>query len=188
MSRISSSLRSNLRISTFHIAIISIFLSSCLGIGNGSKTGKAFETYYVGEGINQYFVSALKFKSDNHKLESDFTYRDKNDSVTCNFSIFGSQPFVDFEKVAFSDGTKEVTLNQINKIFIEKQKGTFHSRYTSQIALEDFVHLFHYQEIIPIVSSKGKTIQFEANGKSKKAIETIESDLISILELEYKIN
>lgn len=163
--------------------IITVLFSSCLP-GNGTKTGKAFETYYVGDGLNQYFVAPLKFKSGEMSFQCDFTYRDKNDSVTCNFSIFADKPFVNFDYVGFKVKSERINLDRAKKLFVEKQKNKFHSRYTSKITVTSFIKLFHLNELIPEFKSGSTKEEFEAKGTSKKAIGRVKSNLISILELE----
>ncbi len=163
--------------------LIAVLLTSCLP-GNGTKTGKAFETYYVGDGINQYFVAPLKFKAENMTFNCDFTYRDKNDSVTCNYSIFADQPFVNFDYIGFEKNGGSINLYNSKKLFVEKQKKQFHSRYTSQLSRASFIELFHLEELKPIFKSGDTQASFKASSASQKSSKKVESNLITILELE----
>jgi hypothetical protein len=181
-------LRIELRNRTLFFAYFSILflLNSCITQkgGSGGSTGNLYEIFYVGEGINQYFIPGLNFRSkEKENIVCDFTYRDSSETVVCNFSIFSENPYSKFSEVFFLCNNQEFHLTDFNKIFIESRKRHFLSRFSSKLKIDEFLLLFEQKEISIIVNTPDSKSSFQATKKTMKSVERINSELIRILKL-----
>lgn len=170
------------------VCSISLLLTSCGGIkvaGGGSNVSKLYEVFYIQNGVTQYFVKPLKFKSNSVKFTADFTLRsdvtpEKN--IVCNFSLYSPEPIKSVEKVSVTTGQSTMELFDLEKVFIEKQKNSYHVRYTSKMKFSDFSALTKTNSSAFNVDNA----IFESPKKVVKKLNKVDEYVIDIIELSFE--
>ena len=173
----------------FILAII-FLLSSCMGGGNtmqsSGRPGKLYETFYVKNGVTQYFIKPLKAKSKTSTFKMDFTLRNNIKSegiIVCNFSVLSKNPIKKIESASFVCDEKTISLKDLDKIFIEKEgKDSYHLRYTSNISFKDFSTISKGENIS--ISFDNMTNTF-SKGTVKK-LHKINEYIIEVIELNME--
>jgi hypothetical protein len=114
------------------------------------------ESYYIENGVQQYFIRPSEMKGIGCRVSIDFTYRSSNDYSVCNFTVStDSEVFPDPGKVFFSlsDGSR-VDLQNIEVLFVQKTKKQ--ARFSVRIAKEDFIRILASKPIKLSFSQKGR--------------------------------
>ena len=161
---------------------------SCLSIKPAAtKSGKNyFETFYVGEEGTQYYIKPLLFKDvhSNDELVADITFRYKNeikDSATVNISIKSQTIFKTIDSLKISNRFVLVENNKTALLYNEKKSKVFESRFTTKISLEDVAKLFKTNEWDLVINNKTKRMEFKANRKTKKVINSLRENVFVIM-------
>ena len=110
----------------------------------GCTTLPKVQTYYVSEGVVQYYVLSTTLGGESVRVEMDFTYRNAGpevDVVTCNFSVAHAQRSlrsVTGASFRLADGTR-ISLTGLKVLFVERAKRSI--RVSSKVAYDDFAML-----------------------------------------------
>jgi len=169
----------------FLIILIS-FLSSCFGIkpGNSSSSGGDFESFYLGEGKNQYFIKPMEFESDDFIFNIDFTVRDfefKSDGASANFSVISEQIINKFDTLKIITSKNKFVISDIQKMFVEKKGDDYHIRSTCKFNSDAFLAFFSHDELAVELYSGDKILKFKPTGKTNSIRKSINVNLVEIL-------
>lgn len=152
---------------------------------SSGKPGKLYEVFYVKNGVTQYFVKPLKMKSDDVKFNIDFTLRSnltEDGDITVNFSTLSKEPIKKLKKVEFSSNSLSANLNELEKVFLEKQGKDYHLRYTSTMKFRDFSKLSKSK----FSTLKVDDMVFEIPKKVLKKLAKIDDSVVEIIELNFE--
>ena len=170
------------------ITLLFTLLISCGGVkiaGGGSKANKLYEVFYIKNGVTQYFVKPLKYKSKDIKFTMDYTLRSdvkKDGFIVCNFSTFSEKPIKKIETFKLNIDGKKYEFKELEKVFLEKQKNDYHLRYTSKLSFED------YSKLTESVNSTVElnNIVFETSKKNTKKLGRIDEYVVDLIELNFE--
>ncbi len=179
------------RFSSFSYLIIltSIFvLSSCMGarMPMSGKRDKLVETFFIEKGITQYFIKPLMLKGERKgALYLDFTFRDQevqNDSATVNFSVENESTLKEVESLRVIASGQTASASDITFLLTKDRGGSFESRYSSKIPLDEVKKLFEHAEWQATIVNEGSTIRFTSPGKAMKSIEKLNDRVLAQLK------
>lgn len=160
---------------------------SCAGIkpGSKSKAGKYFETFYIGDGKNQYFIKPIEFEEENHSAKIDFTIRDfeyKEKGGTANFSVFSNSIISKIDSVQINTESDTITIINLQRMFFEKYKSGYQIRNSFVISNSAIDVFFSSEKLQFIVFSDNLKISFPSDKSNSKIRNQIFSDLIELLK------
>lgn len=168
--------------------IISFFFFSCISLKSSkSSIGKKnYESFYVGEDGNQFFIKPVYFKNSqsNELILVDFTFRFKNeikDSAVINFSIIGPNIYKNIERLLLSNTVMSIKTSTVNCLFHEKKGGDYISRFTAKVPLSELKEVYNDNEWIFDVTSKQIEVKFIPTNKTKKAIKNLKENVFVIM-------
>lgn len=167
-----------------YFALIAAFLlTSCLSIKPGAtKTGKKlWEEFYVSDGVIQYFVKPLTYKSTVGEFKADFTFRTNSDSVTINYSLIQIVPIIIPEHISFSSKQKNFQIKSAKTLLNEKFKKGYQLRQSGKISMNDFKNLITENTLEAIVrNGTGATIYYPSK-KTTKQCNSLNNNLFEII-------
>ncbi len=174
---------------SYLIILTSIFvLSSCMGarMPMSGKRDKLVETFFIEKGITQYFIKPLMLKGEKKgALYLDFTFRDQgvpNDSATVNFSVEDENTLKKVESLSLTTSGQTASVNGITFLLTKDRGGSFESRYSSNMSLDEVKELFEHAEWQATVVNDGSAMRFSSNGKTEKAIEKLNDRVFTQLK------
>lgn len=152
---------------------------------SSGKPGKLYEVFYVKNGVTQYFIKPLKLKTDEVKFSVDFTVKsnvEPKGNLTCNFSLLSEKPIKKVGKVLFSNNGQQVSLDNLEKVFLEKQDKKYHLRYTSTMTFDAFSQLTKSGFSTILVDN----ISFEMSKKVLKKLDKVDDSVTEVIELNFE--
>ena len=169
---------------------LSISLNSCLGVKPATSGGgkKYFESYYVGDEGNQYFIKPLALVSEYEEAKAtlDISFRSKESlqgTAQMNFSVYMPEAIHSLKSVYLYVNNTSFELSDIKLLFVEKEKNGFQSRFSTTIPAEKLKSIFNTSDWqLVIIKEKGKTYKFDTASSSKKRIEAINTNLFTIFK------
>ena len=169
---------------------LSISLNSCLGVKPATSGGgkKYFESYYVGDEGNQYFIKPLALVSEYEEAKAtlDISFRSKESlqgTAQMNFSVYMPEAIHSLNSVYLYVNTTSFELSDVKLLFVEREKNSFQSRFSTTIPAEKLKSIFNTSDWqLVIIKEKGKTYKFDTASSSKKRIEAINSNLFTIFK------
>ncbi len=169
------------------ILILLIPLVSCGGIKSGAtgKAGKYHESFYLGEGKNQFFVKALEFENDDTELKIDFTIRDfefKDSASTANFTLISEYLVPKIDSVCFFFDDKQSIMIHPSRMFFEKKGSDYIIRNTMKLNHTLVEQFFGCDKLSIILKSGDKTFSFVGDNSTRKVRNYIYTDLIEIIK------
>ncbi len=139
------------------------------------------ETFFVGAGVEQYFIQLPELRLNATRVKIDFTLRNvlsNSNPIVCNFSVRNSKRMLPRVDNAFFTIAKErADLEDVSLLYSEKEK--LHSRYTSHISSNSFKALLLKKNIRLNLHFQGEKEEMIFNATEnfykalKKASETI---------------
>ncbi len=163
-----------------------ISLSSCriVRIGGKRSPKTVYEEYYVGEGVMQYFVKPIYFKSKDYKFTLDYTFRDTiaTTYATCNYSLFSEKPIKTIDStIILVDNNKRIKIKSNKKLFIDKKKD-YQIRYSGGITKNELKTFFGGTTFeINIYENKSKIVLKPTKG-TYKSIKIFKEQVMDIME------
>ncbi|PTX01352.1 hypothetical protein C8P65_12111 [Capnocytophaga leadbetteri] len=169
---------------------LSISLNSCLGVKPATSGGgkKYFESYYVGDEGNQYFIKPLALVSEYEEAKAtlDISFRSKESlqgTAQMNFSVYMPEAIHSLKSVYLYVNNTSFELSDVKLLFVEREKNSFQSRFSTTIPAEKLKSIFNTSDWqLVIIKEKGKTYKFDTASSSKKRIEAINSNLFTIFK------
>ena len=169
---------------------LSISLNSCLGVKPATSGGgkKYFESYYVGDEGNQYFIKPLALVSEYEEAKAtlDISFRSKESlqgTAQVNFSVYMPEAVHSLKDAYLYVNDTSFELSDIKLLFVEKEKNGFQSRFSTTVPAEKLRSIFNTSDWqLVIIKEKGKTYKFDTASSSKKRIEAINTNLFTIFK------
>ncbi|MCO5247716.1 MAG: hypothetical protein M9887_02035 [Chitinophagales bacterium] len=153
-----------------------------------SLYAKKIQSYYTTlvqeDGTLYHIYSLYEYPAHNKKavLNFDLTYKTSQDSVTINYSIVDKAPIL--AKSISLETSKEKIELLTNRLFIEKKKSRWISRYTSIVGKNQIVNIINDSEPLNIiVEQENQKLKFEINGKKWSKQRKITQQIFSIISL-----
>lgn len=130
------------RISIF-LAFILLFLSSCLSMMPATKNSAKtyYESYFLENGVEQIFIKPIRFKAKSDRLFIDFTIRNNQDSCITNFTVLSLLKIENPDSVFIRNSRFSTQLSEINKLYSDRIKSNYKTRFTSKLAVPDLLKL-----------------------------------------------
>ncbi len=173
----------------FYVSILFFLLnlSSCGMMMMGGKKEKfsVYEEYYINEGITQYFVKPLIFKSKDYKFTIDYTFRDSitTSFVTANSSLFSDQPIKTIDSIIILiDNSKKVKVKNNKKLFIDMKK-KYQIRHSGNISYNELKTFFSGTVFEVNVFTNNSNIILFPSKQTLKSIRLFNTHGIEIIEL-----
>ena len=170
----------------FLLIVIIISFNSCIGLRiKGKKSNKTYyEEFFIAQGVMQYFVKPLEYKSEKNNLSIDFTFRDTlsyNSFVIVNYSVFTDEAIKKIDSTFFVFNTEKIELKHCEKLFIDKKK-KYQIRNSCKIT---------YRELMQIIESdfeiwtyyNNQNHIFSPTRQAKTGVEITKTRIIDIIEL-----
>lgn len=159
------------KISIF-FAILLLFLPSCLSMmpATNSSARTYYESYFLENGPVQLFIKPLPFNAETDRLFIDFTIRNNQDSCTANFSVLSPLQIVNPEVVFILNSQFSVQLSEINKLYSDRIKLNYKTRFTSKLAVSDLSNLMKNGDWNLKFVSGTQVEVFEGKSKNAKQI------------------
>lgn len=169
------------------LIILISFLSSCFGIkpGNSSSSGGDFESFYLGDGKNQYFIKPMEFEPDDFIFNIDFTVRDfefKSEGASANFSVISEQIINKFDTLKIITSKNKFIISDIQRMFVEKKGDDYHIRSTCKLNSEAFLGFFTEDDLVIELCSGDKILILKPTGKTNSIRKSINVNLVEILK------
>lgn len=169
---------------------LSISLNSCLGVKPATSGGgkKYFESYYVGDEGNQYFIKPLALVSEYEEAKAtlDISFRSKESlqgTAQMNFSVYMPEAIHSLKSVYLYVNNTSFELSDVKLLFVEREKNSFQSRFSTTIPAEKLKSIFNTSDWqLVIIKEKGNTYKFDTASSSKKRIEAINTNLFTIFK------
>ena len=170
------------------LIIICFSFISCLSLKNStSKSGKKnYESFYVGEEGNQYFIKPISFinSQTDELILVDFTFRFKNeikDSAIINFSIVGPTIYKNIDQLILSNKLMSIKSSNVMPIFHEKNGKNYVSRFTAKIPLSELKDIYNNNEWIFELITKELVLKLTPLNKTKKIIKNLKENIFVIM-------
>lgn len=162
---------------------ISLIANACFTIKPAAtKTGKnLWEEFYVAQGVIQYFIKPLTFKSNSGDIIVDFTFRTNSDSATVNFNIIDTNPIAIPTQVSFFKDEHLCTISSRKTLLSEKKNKTFKLRQTGKIAQNDLIRLFGSNNCIISVTNNSATKDYQPAKRTEKYVVRLKSNLFDVI-------
>lgn len=173
------------------LGITIVLITNSCALSSFYKTKKTtssfFVTFFVENGINQYFIKPLNFKSKKELLKIDFTFRDTCQNKTliiANYSIFSSQLIKNIDSAFFMVNNQKIYFKETEKLFIENKK-QYQIRQTNKITYKELLQIFNNDSQIHIFYSNNELI-FVPTSKTKKIKAKAQKIIFENIELNRK--
>ena len=168
--------------------IICYSFASCLSLKNStSKSGKNnYESFYVGEEGNQYFIKPISFiiSQSDELILVDFTFRFKNeikDSAIINFSIVGPTIYKNIDQLILANNLMSIKTSYVKPIFHEKNGKNYVSRFTAKIPLSELKEIYNDNEWKFELTTKDVVLKLSPSNKTKKIIKNLKENVFVIM-------
>ncbi len=149
--------------------LLILFLVSC-------STNTLIEKFYFGNGVLQYFIIPMDFKSEFSNVSLDFTFRDNKDSVTFNFTLNNANNLQqNLKKVLFINSTDTILIKNSSLIYNDRDINQI--RYTSKISYKDLQNIFSNEKIQFLVNYNSTTTKYISNNSFEKVFLQMKSIL-----------
>jgi len=168
----------------FSIVMLLLLTLSC-GIMSPNAS-RLYKSFYTDSGT-QYFIKPLKFSnSTSGKLKFDIVFRFNNtiqesDSVIINYSIVTDQLVKEIDSIRFNSGDVNLIASFNDRLFMEREKKQYHSRFSSSASLTPLVQLFISEQwTIEVFHNENKMV-FKPTASSARKIESLNFNLFELL-------
>ncbi|PKR81065.1 hypothetical protein CW751_05635 [Brumimicrobium salinarum] len=169
--------------------IITFFISSCMSLKPGSsKSGKKYyQTFYVGDKGNQYFIKPMEFENKKLKNElfMDFTIRYKDDintTTTLNYSAKIEDIIREVDSLVISNSIHSVKQTQNDLLFNAREDDKFESRFSTEIILKELKLIFNDPNWKVELYANSKKYSFTPKRKTSKKIITLYNNVFVLFE------
>ncbi len=168
--------------------LIGILLSSCgLNMFRGSHARRTYyESFYISDNVNQYFLKPLEFKFFKEKLFIDFTFRDSTLSspVTTNYTVETHERTVKIDSAYFMVKSQKIPLKNSSKMFVDKKKDTYEIRYTNTIQFRELSEICkHSDKLTFVVFYNNEKHIFLPTKKTIRLLSAFYNDVIDVIYL-----
>ena len=159
----------------------------CYSFSQSGRSGKLYQSFYVGEDGVQYFIKPLKWKNDaNSSFEADFTFRYKegtsNDASVKMTLVEGIKLVKSVKKITISSSTGSVSLDSLSTLFLEKAGDNYVKRVSAHCSFEDLRSMFESDEWKIEVEGHGKAVFEDTPSKTQKKIARLNTDVFALID------
>ncbi|MCB0563002.1 MAG: hypothetical protein KDD01_01350 [Phaeodactylibacter sp.] len=154
--------------------ILAITLGCAISLAACGQNSSRYLKTLGQEDFTLYFINPVPFKKGKDRLIPDFTFQYREaqpDQVAVKFSLFSKTPFREMSYLSFHAG--EALLGQSSGselMFLEKNKGKWHSRFSTHISYPALMALLNAGETLEIrFHSQESILAFPAGKKWGKA-------------------
>ena len=177
------------------IIILSLFfiinLTSCFSIrSKGNKSRETYSVFYIDNGVLQYFVKPLEFKSKGYTLHIDFTFRDTTqyqNQITANYTLYSKEPIKNIESIVIKTDTNSFQIIGNEKLYINKNKDGYQIRYSGLITYKQLTDFFYCKKLVIHIFLKDEKV-FKPIARTSKMINIVREEVIDIIELNKEEN
>ncbi|MCF8226347.1 MAG: hypothetical protein K9J30_10775 [Bacteroidales bacterium] len=168
-------------------AIVVLLIQGCFGVRPAAtKSGRSlYQTFYVGEAGNQYFIKPMVFESEGDQyLTMDITFRYNNtfnDTATVNISFYSDKLIKEVQSVSIKNTSTEILLSDYQRLYIEKQGKMIVSRFSCNAHMPSLALLFEDSRWIITMQDKESHENYLPSRRTAKKLESLYQDLFFIL-------
>ena len=170
---------------TFSVATLLAFTFSC-GILSPNAS-RLYESFYTGNSGTQYFIKPLEFSNSNSgKLKLDIVFRFNNtiqesDSAIINYSIISNELVKKIDSIRFSNGDVSLIASNNERLFMERERTQYRSRFSSSASLVPLVQLFPSNQWKIEVFHDENEMVFTPTNTSARKIESLNFNLFELI-------
>jgi len=149
--------------------------------------GGDYHTFFVSEGVTQYYIKPVEFESENEDMSLDMTFRvgpGTSDSVVVNFTVEGDRILKRVDVLTIDNGTDTVSTTATRNMFTEDRSGTIFARFTNNVPRSGLLALFQKPEWKVHLMTGDTTVTYNATGSTRSTIASLERSLLRILRAE----
>lgn len=166
---------------------MSSLLYSCSNIRFVGKKSpkKYYQEFFIDNGIMQYFLKPVVYKSSKEKLLGDFTFRDtvaENGFVVFNYSIYTKSVVKNIDSAFIIISDNKIRIKNNERMFIDKDKNFFEIRYSAFITFYQMKQLSENESKINVFYNNS-SVTFVPTKKTKSVLELFDQKVINIIEL-----
>ena len=182
---------------SFALIIAFSILAGCISfpqMSSSGKPGKYYENFFVGDGVNQYFVKPLLYKREKQKIKLDFTFRDTSfghQRVLTNCSFYTSSRNLKVTHLGVRTDDS-IYFKTASHIVIRKEKKQWEYRYTADFKYPAFRLLIGHESCKPVLltQSKGQmtadTLVFKPTRKTQRATGQLDREDLPLIRMNAK--
>jgi len=175
------------KLSILLIILFVVSLNSCciMGMRGQRSTKTIYDDFYISEGVMQYFVKPITFKSKDYKFTLDFTFRDSitTSYATCNYSLFSEEPVSTIDSaIILVDNNQKIIIKNNKKLFVSKKK-KYQIRYSGGITNNELKIFFKGTSFEVNIYNNNSKIVLKPSNKTLKSIELFNKEVVDIIEL-----
>lgn len=163
-------------------------LAGCMsGRATSDGGGGDYHTFFVSEGVTQYYIKPLEFESENEDMSLDMTFRigpGTSDSVVVNFTVEGDRILKRVDVLTIDNGMDTVSTTATRNMFTEDRSGTIFARFTNNVPRRGLLTLFQKPEWNVHLTTGDTTVTYKATGSTRSTIASMERSLLRILRAE----
>ncbi len=163
---------------------ILIIIFGCSGIKpSTTKSGsELYETFFISEGVMQYFIKPLEFKNDTkEEMMLDITFRHKSDTPAhLKMSFITDDVLNTTDSLKIANDNHEVVLKNMNIMFKERGKKKYKSRFSADTTLSDVTKLFKNKNWFITIYAKDYSNSFSPINKTSKSITKLNHEIFSL--------
>ncbi len=162
----------------FYLFIILLF-NSCFSIKPATtKTGKnLWEEFFVSPGVIQYFVKPLSFQNNNDLFLFDFTFRNRSDSVTVNFTMENPKSITSPDQIYFLTNNDSVRISSIQTLLNEKSNDKFKLRKTGKISFVEFKQMMTQDKWVVSLTIDSANKMYYPTNKTTRHLQVLKRNL-----------
>ncbi len=164
-------------------------LAGCVsgrGMSDGGGGGD-YHTFFVSEGVTQYYIKPMEFESDDEDMNLDITFRvgpATSDSAVVNFTVEGDRILKKVDVLTIDNGMDSVSTTATRNMFTEDRSGTIFARFTNSVPRSGLLSLFQKPEWKVRLKTGDTTVIYKATGSTRSTISSMERSLLRILRAE----
>lgn len=125
------------------LTILLQLVSSCMSTMPSAKNSAKsyYESYFLENREEQIFIKPILFKAKTDRLLIDFTIRTYQDSCITNFTVLSPLKIEKPDSVFIRNNQFSFQLAEINKLYFDRIKTNYKTRFTSKLAVSELLKL-----------------------------------------------
>jgi hypothetical protein len=153
-------------------------------VASDKNLKKHYTSRTQADGVLYHIFSPSKYidKAANGDFEFDITHFSASDSITLNFSWYAKQPTA-FKYIEWTTQSHSIKTT-CNRLFVDKVKKEWNSRYSSKIHFDEFSRLLNSTDGVEISFGESDSIQkIQLKGKTWENHKKIIADIFHLIQL-----
>ena len=141
-----------------------VSFTSCFSLKSSSNKAKeTYSVFFIDNGVLQYFIKPLEFKSK-------------------NYTLYSTEPIKSIESIIIKTNTNSAQIIGNERLYINKDKKGYQIRYSGTITYKQLTEFVYCENPRIHIYLKNEII-FKPEKHTLKSIKIIKTEVIDIIEL-----